>query len=304
MATKTEVTLEVESAADADVSPFNRIMAVGPTGAGKSAQIWTLPGRKFVYVFDPNTLATISGCPDTDFVRFLPEFTDMDATLKGFNKNPVTGKTYAGDRPRVPKEPKLYMRWVDHINAWEASKAYEQYDWLVFDSMTFIAKALMDRQLFVNNRYGDIEELGDYRVVGSKLADVFGTISSLPINIYSTGHIQTYEDDKTKKIVTQIMLPGKGRTMLPLSHTDTWEARAGDKAGTWEVKTVPETRGLQEIRSAMRGLKPVEDVTIKDFRNATRYGIGALIERSKKHGKSQGGAAATSGKDNQSAVHS
>jgi hypothetical protein len=269
--------MQTENAKTAQVSPFNRIMLVGPTGAGKSAQIWTLPGRKFVYVFDPNTLATISGC-ECDFVRFLPEFTEMDATLKGFNKGAKSDKP-AGKA----KEPTLYMRWVDHINQFEGGKYYEKYDWLVFDSMTFIAKALMDRQLYINNRYGDIEELGDYRVVGSKLADVFGTISSLPINIYSTGHIQTYEDDKTKKIVTQIMLPGKGRTMLPLSHTDTWEARAGEKAGTYEVKTVPESRGLQEIRSAMKGLKPVEDVTIRDFNKADQYGIGALIARSKKN---------------------
>ena len=70
--------------------------------------------------------------------------------------------------------------------------------------------------------------------------------------------------------------------MLPLSHTDTWEARAGEKAGTYEVKTAPERRGLQEIRSAMKGLKPVEDVTIKDWTHATDYGIGALLRKSNK----------------------
>lgn len=250
-------------------------MLVGPTGAGKSAQIWTLPGRKYVYVFDPNTLSTIAKAPDTKYVEFLPDFSEMDATLKGFNKGAKS------DKPERAKEPTMYLRWVDHINDFEARKRFEDFDWLVFDSLTFVAKAVMDRQLYINNRYGDIEELGDYRVVGSKLADVFGTISSLPINIYSTGHIQTYEDEKTKKIVTQIMLPGKGRTMLPLSHTDTWEARAGEKAGTYEVKTAPESRGLQEIRSAMKGLKPIEDVTIKNFDKATDYGIGALLKKSK-----------------------
>lgn len=282
----------IKSAATADVSPFSRIMLVGPTGAGKSAQIWTLPGRKFVYVFDPNTMATISGCPDTDYVEFLPEFTDMDATLKGFNKGSKS------DRPAKAKEPHLYLRWVAHINEFEAAlREGSGYDWLIFDSMTFIAKALMDRQLYINGRYGDVEDRGDYRVVGSKMADVFGTISSLPINIFSTGHITEYQDEKTQKIVTQIMLPGKGRTMLPLSHTDTWEARAGKVAGTYEVKTAPESRGLQEIRSAMKGLKPVEDVTIKYFSNAQRYGIGALLERSKQHGKGQSQAATGTGKN-------
>jgi hypothetical protein len=199
----------------------------------------------------------------------------MDATLKGFNKGSRS------DKPLRAKEPTLYLRWVEHLNKMVESNSLKDYEWLVFDSGTFIAKAIMDRQLFINNRYGDIEDLGDFRVVGSKMADVFNSISSLPINVYTTGHLQIYEEDKTKKVVTQIYLPGKARNILPLTHTNVWEARAGQVAGTYEIKTAPERKGLQEIRSSIRGLKVVEDVTIKDFSNAQRYGIGALLERSK-----------------------
>lgn len=269
----------IRSAADAELSPLQRILLVGPTGSGKTSQIWTLPGRKFVYIFDPNSLATLKGCPDLDYVEFLPEFTEMDATLKGFNKGAKS------DRPKVAKEPTLYNRWVEHINEMVDEGGLVGYDWLVFDSGTFIAKAIMDRQLYINGRYGDIEDLGDFRVVGSKMADVFNSISGLPINILTTGHLQTYEDDKTKKIVTQIYLPGKARNILPLSHTNVWEAQAGEAAGTWEIKTVPERKGLQDIRSGISGLKPVEDVTIKDFRNATAYGIGRLLARSTSDGR-------------------
>jgi len=236
-------------------------------------------------------MATLQGCPDCDYVEFLPDFLEMDATLKGFNKDSKS------DRPASRREPTLYQRWVEHINGAVESGGFHDYDWIVFDSLTFLAKATMDRQLYINNRYGDIEDLGDYRVVGSKIADVFNSISGLPVNILSTGHIQTYEDDKTKKIVTQIYLPGKARNILPLTHTDCWAAQAGEKDGTFQIRTVPNgSRGLQEIRTSLKGLAPVEDVTIKDFRNATRYGIGALIARSQ-HGKGKeaGGTAATRG---------
>jgi GTPase SAR1 family protein len=270
---------EPKSAASADTIPWQRILLVGPTGAGKSTQIWTLPGKKFAYVFDPNTIPAIIGCPDLYYAEFLPEFTEMDATLKGFNKGARS------DKPASIKEPTLYLRWIKHLNDFVATERYKAYDWLIFDSLTFLAKAVMDRQLYINNRYGDIEDLGDYRIVGSKISDVFGSIAGLDINILSTGHIASFQDEKTKKIITQLFLPGKARNMLPLSHTNIWLAMSeeGEKGQEYKIRTVPQSKGLQEIRSSIRGLKPVEDVTIKDFNNAGQYGIGALIQRSTKN---------------------
>jgi hypothetical protein len=57
----------------------------------------------------------------------------------------------------------------------------------------------------------------------------------------------------------------------------------GEKGQEYKIRTVPQSKGLQEIRSSIRGLNPVEDVTIKDFNNAGQYGIGALIQRSTKN---------------------
>lgn len=263
----------VRSADDVSLSPYQRILLVGPTGSGKSAQIWTLPGKKFAYVFDPNTAQTIEGCPDLEYIEFLPDFMDLDTALKGFNKESKSDKPVGGKA----KEPKLYEEWREHFNGWVAEKEYEKYDWLIFDSLTFTSKAMMDRQLFINNRYGQTEDLADFKVVGGKFSDVFSHINGLSINVFCTGHLQTYEDEKTKRIVTQLYLPGRARQVLPLSFTSVLEAQAGDKAGTFEIKTLPEKRGLQDIRTSLRGLKPVEDATITNFRKAGEYGIGKLL---------------------------
>lgn len=263
----------IRSASDVSLSPYQRILLVGPTGSGKSAQIWTLPGKKFCYVFDSNTAATIEGCPNLDYIEFLPEFQTMDTALKGFNKGSKSDKAIGGK----DKEPRLYEEWRQHFNDWVAAEEYKSYDWLIFDSLTFTSKAMMDRQLYINGRYGETEDLADFKVVGGKFSDVFSSINGLPINVFATGHLQTYEDDKTKKIVTQLYLPGRARQVLPLTFTNVWEAQAGDKPGLFEIKTLPEKRGLQDIRTSLKGLKPVEDVTITNFGKAEGYGIGKLL---------------------------
>jgi GTPase SAR1 family protein len=268
-----QVNLGIKSASDAQSDPFHRILLVGATGSGKTSQIWTLPGRKLVYVFDPNTMQTLHGCPDCDIIEFLPDFLDMDATLKGFNKGAKS------DKPSSDVEPLLYHRFVDNLNAIVEGDVYKEYDWLCFDSLTFVSKAVMDRQLYINNRYGGIEDIADYRVVGSKLADVFNSISGLSINTFATGHLSTFQDDKTKKISTQIWLPGKARNILPLTHTNVWLAQAGEAPGTFEIQTTPEAKGLQEIRTSIKGLKPYEDVTIKDFSKAGSQGIGRILAK-------------------------
>lgn len=266
------------NAKDAETNAFERILMVGRTGSGKSAQIWTLPGRRFAYIFDPNTLPTIRGC-DVDYELFLPDMAEMDATLKGFNKGSRS------DKPKAPKEPRVYMNWVEDLNKKAASGFFSAYQWLIFDSMTFVSRAVMDRQLYINNRYGDIEELADFRVVGSKLSEVFQTISGLSMNIYATGHISVFQDDKTKKIETQIYLPGKARNMFPLMFTNVWLAKTeeGEKGSVrYVVRTRPEPRGLQDIRCSLPGLAEEEDVTIRGFGDLASGGIGSLLEKGHK----------------------
>ena len=38
-----------------------KFLLVGSTGSGKTAQILTLPGKTFAYIFDPSALATLKG---------------------------------------------------------------------------------------------------------------------------------------------------------------------------------------------------------------------------------------------------
>jgi hypothetical protein len=251
---------------------FQRILAVGLGGAGKTSQLLTLPGKVFGYIFDPSALASLAG-HDIEYALFLPEAAELDATLKGFNKN-----ARPDDKPKGAREPTVYSRWVEDLNQREKDGFFKTIDWLYLDSLTLLKSALMDRQLWINNRYGSIEDLGDYRVTGSKLVEVLRSVFSLPVNIFCTGHLTSYQDEKTKKIEVQVDLPGKARLMLPLLCSNIWEFRATtEDEERYNMLTRPEVRGFQSIRSSIKDLPPVIDVTIKDFSHPGDYGVGAIL---------------------------
>jgi hypothetical protein len=268
------------NARDAAAPSFNRLLVLGRAGSGKTTQVWSLPGRKFAYLFDPNALLSLRGC-DLEYVEFLPDSLELDASLKGFNRNSKD------DKLKVSKEPTVYMRWVTDLNERGDSGFFKGFDWLVLDSLSLLANAVFDRQMWLNGRYGGIEDLADYRVVGSKIAEVFRSIAAMPINLYCTGHLNSFQDDKTKRIETQINLPGKARVALPMLFSNIWEARATtDEKAAHVILTRAEPRGFQDVRTTIAGLKPVEEVTLPvdtsgKYVNPQNHGIGRLLNLAK-----------------------
>lgn len=269
--------MEVKNAKNVTTAtPNERILLVGRTGSGKTTQIRTLKGRKFAYIFDPNSMRSLHDL-DMDYLEFLPDLLEMDSTLKGFNKNSKSDHMPGAVKKR---EPTVYMDWVEDINERVENGFFDDYHWIIFDSLTFLARSIMNRQLFINNRYGDLEDLGDYRIVGSKMTEVFSSIAALPLNILCTGHIDVYTNEKTKKNSVELRLPGSSRTMLPLLFTNIWNTIVGeDKDGKriFEIVTIPDPHGLQDIRTSIPDLEAVIDVTIRDRLHPENYGIGSLL---------------------------
>lgn len=263
------------NARDAAQPAIQKILMLGPAGSGKTSAIWTLPGRKFAYVFDPASVASLRGL-DIDYEEFLPDTLELDASLRGFNKGSKD------DKPLTKREPTTYVRWTEDLNKRHEEGYFKDVDWLCVDSLTLLANAVMDRIMFLNGRYGGIEDLSDFRVAGSKIAEVFRSICSLPLNLYCTGHVTSFQDDKTKRIETQINLPGKARQLLPLLFSNIWLASGStEDKQMYSIRTRPEPRGFQHIRTTLQGLADVEDMTVKDWKNPERYGVGRLLSIAK-----------------------
>lgn len=260
--------------AKTDTMPSHeRILAVGAAGSGKTYQIRTLPGRKFVYFFDPAGKRSIQGA-DIDYEEFLPTATETDFTLKGFNKGALS------DKPKVKKEPTVYKRWEDDINSRYDSGFFLSYDWVIIDSLTLLSRSLMNRVLYLNNRYGDVEDLSDYRVVGNKLSDILVPLASMKVGLYMTAHLIERQNDITKRISTEIDLPGASRSILPKLCSQIWELRSTtDNARQYNMLTRAEPRGYAGLRTTIQGLEPVIDVTVKNPAQPEQFGIGAVLTK-------------------------
>ena len=258
---------------DSDASN-EKILVVGPIGSGKSTQLRTLPGRKFVYFFDPNGKRAIKGA-NIDYIEIVPDPSEVDWTIKGFNKNSIS------DSPKKVKEPLVYRRWEDDINRRYDAGFFEQYDWLAIDSISLLVRAVMNRILFLNKRYGDVEDLSDYRVAGNKLAEIFVPITSLKnLNLYCTGHIIERQNETTKKVSTELDMPGAARGLLPKMFSHILETRASrDDIQQYNLLTRSDPRGFQGLRCAFHNVDPIIDITINDFTKPENFGIGAFLSR-------------------------
>jgi len=263
----------VNNAKNAAPSIYENILVVGVPGSGKSSLIRTLPGRKFVYIFDPNGLRSLKGA-DVDYEEWLPEALEIDATIKGFNKGARTD-----DRPADPREPKVYVDWCEDIAAKAKEDFFAPYDWVCFDSITLLQKACHNRQSYVNNRFGKPEDIADYRIVGSKISDLIRSATSEKVNTFFTGHTDSWQDDTTKTISVELALSGSAKKQVPLVMSNIWlaQCQSTDKEIKYVVQTRPADRGLQTIRSSIRGLEMYEDVTIRDFDEPEQFGVAKLL---------------------------
>lgn len=268
------------NALDAQITKPEKILVIGGGGSGKTTQLLTLPGKKFVYIFDPNALQSLRGF-DVDYEEFVAEYTDIDLSVK-------TLKTGVGDNPaliegRVRKiEPKTYNNWESHFLGSLEKNFFAPYDVIAIDSFTLFAETVMDRVMHLNKRLGKQPEQADWAAQINTIGNVFRAITGVNKMLFCTGHADLKQDELSKRVTYQLMMPGRMRVRLPLLFSNIFACRA---VGTEkDAKYVIQTRNDREcpwVRTSIKGLDFEHDVTIKDFRKPQEYGIGALL---KKHG--------------------
>ena len=256
------------NALNAHETANHRILILGDTGSGKTTQILTLPGRKFAYLFDSNAILSLRGF-DIDYEEYLPDQQNLAAQSLSKGK---------GDKGTVISS-NIYQLWEKSFNEKLESNFFDDYDWICMDSCTTFLDIIMDRVLSINGMFGQWPTQDCYGPQMIAFTNVCRSLTGLGKGIYMTGHLETKQDDLTKRIFRKPMMTGRLTTKIPLLFSDVFVAEAEPKAnGTtgYKLQTAPD-RMTTCIRTAIKGLDPFEDVSIDFSKDPIGQGLGGLL---------------------------
>lgn len=261
------------NAKDAHATAKHKILLLGDTGGGKTTQLLTLPGKKFVYLFDANAVLSLKG-HDVEYEEFLPD--QLNFSVKSLSKDK------GGDRT-TNHQSNVYVEWERDFNDRVKSGFFDGFDVIGLDSATTFLDLIMDRVLTINGRAGQWPQQDDYGPQMTSFTNVCRTLMSLDKTIFMTGHLETKQDETTKRIIRGPMMTGRLKTKIPLLFSDILICDAendGRGASKHRIQTVPD-RLTTTVRCSIKGLKPFEDVTIDFTKPLGDQGIGGLLKREK-----------------------
>lgn len=263
------------NARDQKVKAKPRILSLGGAGVGKTTQFLTLPGKKFIYCFDPNAILSLQGY-DIDYEEFLPD--DLSLKLTSMSKE---GQKRAGVNPKKNKGAELYRSWEDDFDTKKANGFFDSYDVIGIDSCTTLLDMIMDGVLALNGRGGQWPQQDDYGPQMLAFQNIMRTLTSMGKIIYVTGHIEMKQDALTKRIFNSPLMTGRLKTKIPLLFSETLiNIVEADTKGNvnYSVQTKPD-RSSPIVRSSIRDAAFLEDVAIDFKKDPVGQGLGGLLKR-------------------------
>lgn len=245
-----------------------KFLLVGPTGSGKTAQIATLPGKTFVYIFDPSALATLRG-QDIEYEEFVPQRISLGAVSLSKGKSDPMTKTDA---------PDIYTAWEKDFTKRSEEGYWDTVDNIAFDSFTTFSDVVMDRILKLNGRAGKFPQQDDWGGQMQTITNVVRTLTAMNKNLLFTAHDEFRQDEASSRMQNTILLTGRLRIKIPLLFSDIWHMECASTAEKvkYQAQTRPD-RMNPAIRCTFRDLPMYVDLTIEDWNNPTKYGIGKLL---------------------------
>lgn len=256
------------NAKDAQQIAKHRILMLGDTGSGKTTQILSLPGKKFIYLFDSNALLSLRGF-DVDYEEILPSTVSAAASSLSKSK---------GDH-RVTVASDVFQQFEQTFDQRLQGGFFDPYDWIGFDSSTTLLDLIMDRVLTINGRFGQWPQMDDYGPTMIAFTNICRTCTGLGKSIYFTGHLETKQDEVTKKITNRPMMTGRLVNKIPLLFSDIFytDAQLDEKGKiAYRIQTVPDGMN-RTIRTSIKGLEPFENVTIDFSKDPAGQGLGGIL---------------------------
>jgi len=247
----------------------HKILVLAPTGHGKTSQFLTLPGKKFIYLFDPNAILTLRG-HDVEYEEFLPDAIPL--TVHSLSKE--VNKAI----PKTQMKSKRYEEWENDFNQKMSTGYFDQFDWLGIDSCTTLLDLIMDRVLTLNGRYGQWPHEDDYGPQMITFKNLVREWTSLGKGIYFTGHLDIRQDQITKRVWENPMMTGRLRQQIPLMFSDIFSiVSEPDKDGKQQYLLRTTNDRTQQFHRTSMHLDPFENVTIDWKQPVEGQGLGDII---------------------------
>ena len=261
-----------------------RILLLGDTGSGKTTQFLTLPGKKYMYVFDPNCLNSLKGY-DVDYDEYLP--TPVPAAVQSLKKEK------GGDARRSSSE--VYQEFETQFSERLENGFFAQYDWLGFDSCTTLLELIMDRLLTINGRFGQWPHEDDWGPQMMAFTNICRTVTAMGkrtgISCFFTGHMQDKQNRKTGISRRIPMMTGTLVQRIPLLFSDILGCdNDKDEKGkvAYQLQTVRDPE-FTVVRTSIKGLDPVESVTIDFSQDPVGQGLGGILNWERKQSEAKHG---------------
>lgn len=264
-----------------------KFLVYGKAGSGKTSLFRTLPGRKFLYMFDPAGMNSIVSTDNIFYEEFLVDVLPMSVnTLKGVkdSQSPasIAMETYV--RWENDFQKRLDSGWFTNPDV-EIDGVKGGFDAIGFDSLTTLTDIVMDRILQLNQRAGKNPELGDYGILTNTLARIIRNAAATNCILYLTAHEQASQDKLLRTVSNEIMVPGQLKVKLPLLFSEIYHATAmvDEKTGKplYQIATIADegyslARCSQVVRDA--GLPLVANVTI-NTPDPENSGLGPIVKK-------------------------
>lgn len=263
------------NAKDVENQTGERILLRGSIGSGKTTQFITLPGRKFIYLFDPGALQALRGY-DVDYEEYLAE--KMNVTISSIPKGgapavPVTDQTKRYKAQAYAKFEEHFMNLLDND--------LDKYDTIGFDGITGLTDIILDDVLFRAGRLGYTPEMADYNVVKATLSRILRTAASLGKVLFFTAHTMYRQNSGTNKFLNELLITGDLQIRAPLLFSSVLQTEMEvdpiKKTKRFIMQSVPDKYN-ENIRTNFPDMPHRFDGTIADWSKPEESGLGRLIK--------------------------